>query len=245
MNYKISRCMDYSYIYYNLIHKAKHRSLDGYKEKHHIVPKCVGGDDNPDNLVELTPEEHYVAHLLLIKIYPKNRLLIHAAVMMTVSGKDHCRNNKLYGWLRRKHSNSVSVNQSGAGNSQFGRYWICNTLTGEVKRINANDSIPAGWIRGKTGFTSCEVCRKNTGSKQRRFCIDHKPKSIAPKSPMAKGSPSALKLSAYCKKRPKEQHPQYGKRWVHKEGTQKMILKADLSRYVVDGWTEGKIPRLS
>ena len=32
------------------------------KHKHHIIPKHMGGSDDPSNLVELTPEEHALAH---------------------------------------------------------------------------------------------------------------------------------------------------------------------------------------
>jgi hypothetical protein len=236
--------MNYTTIYNNLIQKAVSRLLDGYKERHHIVPRCLGGQDTKDNLVDLTPEEHYIAHLLLTKIYPDNNSLIHAAIMMTVNGKNHYRKNKLYGWLRRKHAVAVSKNQSGEGNSQFGRYWIYNLTTGEVLRTTSKD-IPAGWIRGKTGFTKCEVCGENSGSKQRRFCLRHRPKKISPKTTMSKGSPAALKLAAYCKARTKEEHPQYGKRWINDGTTQKMIPKDQVDVFLGNGWIRGKIPRLS
>lgn len=95
--------MNYQKHYYTLIERAKSRVLEGYVEKHHILPKCMGGTDDISNLVALTPEEHFVAHQLLIKIYPDNHKLIYAARMMCLSStKKHKRRNKLYGWLRRK-----------------------------------------------------------------------------------------------------------------------------------------------
>jgi hypothetical protein len=39
---------------------------DGY-EKHHILPTSMGGKDTENNLVILTPREHYICHLLLSK----------------------------------------------------------------------------------------------------------------------------------------------------------------------------------
>ncbi len=39
-------------------------------EFHHILPKCLGGEDSKENLIPLTPREHYLAHLTLWKIYP-------------------------------------------------------------------------------------------------------------------------------------------------------------------------------
>jgi len=236
--------VNYTAIYNNLIQRAISRTLEGYKERHHIIPRCLGGSDDRENLVELTPEEHYIAHLLLIKIYPKNNALVHAAVMMTVKGKDQIRNNKLYGWVRRKHSTVISNSQSGKGNSQFGKYWIHNVITGEVARTTSKE-VPIGWIRGKTGFTNCEVCGKKSGSKLRRFCPEHRPKSIAPKTPMSKGSPSAMKLSSYCKARTKEEHPQYGKRWINDGKINKMIPKDQVDVFLGNGWYKGKISRLS
>ena len=69
--------MNYSLHYEKLINKAKSRKLDTYKEIHHIVPKCLGGSDDKNNLVELTAREHFIAHLLLLKIYPNKYNLIN------------------------------------------------------------------------------------------------------------------------------------------------------------------------
>lgn len=55
----------YTKWYNNIINNAKSRTLIGYKEKHHIIPRSLGGDDNISNLVNLTAKEHYVVHLLL------------------------------------------------------------------------------------------------------------------------------------------------------------------------------------
>jgi hypothetical protein len=99
--------MNYQRIYDNIIQRGKTRILEGYKEKHHIVPRCLGGTDDEINLVSLTPEEHYLCHLLLIKIHPKNSRLIRAAMFMTSSNTSLQRNNKAYGWLKRQYSDSI------------------------------------------------------------------------------------------------------------------------------------------
>ena len=99
--------MNYSKIYDDIIKRGKIRQIENpiteYVEKHHIIPKCMGGDNSSENIVILTPEEHYLCHQILIKIYPKNRKLLHAAFMMCMhSPNRNCRsNNKLYGWLKR------------------------------------------------------------------------------------------------------------------------------------------------
>ena len=57
----------YKIWYDSIIQKAKNRILNCYKEKHHILPKCLGGKDNQENLVELTAREHFIVHMLLCK----------------------------------------------------------------------------------------------------------------------------------------------------------------------------------
>lgn len=101
--------MNYKKHYEKLISKARNRSIlkSEYKEVHHIIPKCMGGDDSKDNLISLFPEEHLVAHLLLVKIYSDNQKLIYAANMMT---NFHSIDNKKYAWVRKQISNSMKEN---------------------------------------------------------------------------------------------------------------------------------------
>lgn len=49
-----------------------------YHERHHIVPKCIGGTDEVNNLIDLFAREHYIAHQLLAKENPDNDKLTYA-----------------------------------------------------------------------------------------------------------------------------------------------------------------------
>lgn len=97
--------MDYQRHYNLLISRAVNRKLEIYTENHHILPVSLGGTNIPSNIVSLTPEEHFVAHQLLVKIYPDEPKLIFSAHRMT--GGTY-RNNKLYGWLRKRHAKEIS-----------------------------------------------------------------------------------------------------------------------------------------
>lgn len=96
--------MNYQKIYDALIRRGQSRILEGYSEKHHILPRCMGGTDDVINIVVLTPEEHYLCHLLLVKIYPDNIRLVKAAMFMVSSSNNVKRNNKAYGWLKRQYA---------------------------------------------------------------------------------------------------------------------------------------------
>lgn len=104
INRFIGDYMDYQKIYDNLVRRGQNRILEGYSEKHHVVPRCIGGTDDATNLVSLTPEEHYLCHLLLVKLHPNNIRLVKAAMFMVSSTDNVKRNNKAYGWLKRQYS---------------------------------------------------------------------------------------------------------------------------------------------
>jgi len=52
----------YTKTYFNIIYRARQRKIDGYFEKHHIIPKHMGGSNDPSNLVTVTIQEHANLH---------------------------------------------------------------------------------------------------------------------------------------------------------------------------------------
>jgi len=59
----------YTKWYFMLIERGMSRQKpDGYTEKHHIIPKSFGGSNKQNNLVRLTPKEHFIAHIKGIRV---------------------------------------------------------------------------------------------------------------------------------------------------------------------------------
>jgi len=113
------------------------RSIEGYSENHHILPECLGGADIPNNLVRLFPEEHYVAHQLLAKIFPKNYKLLSVAIAMTTDASGHRINNKLYAWIRREFALSLSIHRKGQNKTNCERVAKTSaTMTGRTKETH-------------------------------------------------------------------------------------------------------------
>ena len=82
--------MDYFKHYITLVDSRKSRSLNkepGY-EIHHIIPKCLDGEDEDFNLVKLSYREHLVAHKLLAKIFFDNEKLQYAVNAMLIHFPD-------------------------------------------------------------------------------------------------------------------------------------------------------------
>lgn len=101
--------MNYQKIYNDLISRAQAReSLSEYKETHHIIPRCMGGSDDKENLVELTGREHFIAHWLLCKIYDTPGLK-KAFGLMCLTGKNRSYkiSSQLYELGRRRLSEAA------------------------------------------------------------------------------------------------------------------------------------------
>jgi hypothetical protein len=136
--------VNYKAYYDRLILKARSRTeLLGYSERHHVTPKCLGGGDEPFNLVNLTPEEHYVAHQLLVKMNPEHLGISYAAMLMSRVGKGKGRvNNKRYSWLKTRYS--VLQSQKMA-NEMIGNTLRSGVHHDENSKQKISDSLKKFW----------------------------------------------------------------------------------------------------
>lgn len=97
--------MDYKKIYDELIINARIRvKPDCYYESHHIIPRCLSGDNADHNIVKLTFDEHYIAHLLLYKIYGTDYpdMIFSIDCFYRWDRKVHKNIRDMPRWIRRK-----------------------------------------------------------------------------------------------------------------------------------------------
>lgn len=113
--------MDYQKIYTAFIADRRTTEdaavlLSSYLEKHHIVPRSLGGGNEPSNLIRLTPEDHFFAHLLLAKTHG-GELWAPIAFMVGGSRKDYrpTHSRKAHGWAAR----TMAKARSGENAYQF------------------------------------------------------------------------------------------------------------------------------
>jgi hypothetical protein len=114
--------MNYQRIYDQIIDRAKQRELGGYKESHHILPKCLGGSNSKENLVELTAREHFICHWILYRIYPKSTKLALAFKMIsTMKSKIQSRyspSSRAIAEARQAASEAFSIMKTGRKHSE-------------------------------------------------------------------------------------------------------------------------------
>ena len=158
--------MNYKKIHDNIIKRAQKRELISYSERHHILPKCLGGDNRKINIVRLTAKEHWLIHLLLIEIYPNNNKLKLAIRKMMISSKNQERNYIISGNQFERLRIMISIAHS-------------KLLTGRKMKPFTDDHkkklslSKLGKPSGRKGIEFSEEHKKNIGlSKKGKNCGD-------------------------------------------------------------------------
>lgn len=126
--------MNYQKIYENLISARRESKFTNgeYTELHHIIPKCLGGNNTSRNLVRLTAREHFLAHRLLSKIYPGSKELMYAVWMMI-----HTRNIKVSSRVYEKAKIAVSESSRDFIQKLWKREGFLEKMS-EMKTLNNN-----------------------------------------------------------------------------------------------------------
>jgi hypothetical protein len=95
--------MNWNIVYKKIIENAKNkkrhkRELTNknyvYYERHHILPRCLGGKNTRKNYVLLTAREHFFCHKILTKIYSSYKLW-YALQMMANMKRYNCKKSEL------------------------------------------------------------------------------------------------------------------------------------------------------
>lgn len=158
--------------YFNIINRAKIRTITGYYETHHIVPKSLGGDDLAENLVKLTAREHFICHWLLTKFVIQHREKTDYALwlMMNVENCNQVRykiNSKIYEILKIKLSKTFKTQQLGKKLSEETKKKISETRKRKIKEgtlvVNVNKSKYKIISEKRKGKQHSEITKKKIG----------------------------------------------------------------------------------
>jgi hypothetical protein len=108
--------------YLKFIDSCKNKEIVGFYEKHHIIPRSLGGTDEATNLVKLTARKHFIAHLMLSKMFKGNSYIkMHHAIWNMVNRDKGVRTtSRTYEILRQKRSKLLSVMFAGKNNPMYG-----------------------------------------------------------------------------------------------------------------------------
>jgi len=140
----------YSKWYFNIINKSKTRTCPtSYTEKHHILPKSLGGSNKINNLVVLTGKEHFICHLLLINMTTgkhKSKMINAAwalANLKTINQKRYKINSKQYAILRENFAKTHSAYRTGRKHSEETKQKISAGNRGKVSPLKGKERSSA------------------------------------------------------------------------------------------------------
>ena len=167
-------------IYSALVNRRKTHPATGRVEKHHIVPKSLGGSDNKSNLVSLTPREHYVAHRLLAKMHGgpmwaalafMSRGAVNSAAGVVVP-------SRVYALAKQKDAEWRVDRYKGEGNPFYGK-----TFTEEQpvklrgKRVSVEGKNNPNYGGKRSDATKRKISESQRGKNNPFFGKKHSPES--------------------------------------------------------------------
>jgi hypothetical protein len=170
----------YSRWYFKLISFRKINFPSGIVENHHIVPRSLGGSDDIENLVKLTPREHFICHLLITKCCPDKlstyKMVTAAHHMMHLRGNKTNRSYKItsrtYEMLKTKYIALHSERMKSLTAEQKSKFAKCRT--GTIQSQEERDKRSAS-LKGRK-ITELHRQRISQANKGRRLSEETKEK---------------------------------------------------------------------
>jgi len=163
--------MNYSKIYQSIINKANNRCLlqNIYKERHHIIPSCLGGNNSKYNIVELEAREHFICHWLLSKMHSNHKINYAFWCMIHRKSKNQYRDYKINSRSYEKIKKLIAVANKSRIISQETRDKISKANKGMIISEWQKKQISKAF-KGKT----------RTEATKRKISAAHKGRIISP-----------------------------------------------------------------
>jgi hypothetical protein len=130
-----------------------------YSEEHHITPRCMGGLNDRDNLIDLFAEEHFIAHKLLAFENPDNDELQRAFSAMAHvrrEGRKYNVSEEDYAYIRLQNSQRLKQQWN---DSEY-RENMSNMMTELWKNSEFKEKATASWKNEERRKNQSELMRK-------------------------------------------------------------------------------------
>jgi len=213
-------------LYNNLISKAQqsNRSIDDdiYYERHHIIPKCMNGTNDINNLVLLTAREHFLAHWILVKIHRGNFKLIYAFNSFCMSLGDRP-NSHIYKYARDRYIKMLKENDEWKlkiSETNKKKIWVKRGDTcRRIVQEEMDKYVEKGWVKGRIILhrkTHSQITRDKIGLGNKGHIH-----GLEVKQKISEGGKNTV--------------------WINKDGIDKMAKGVRLTNYLEDGWVRGRI----
>ena len=164
--------------YEQIVQRAKDRVLNGYYERHHILPRSLGGLDISENIVCLTAREHFICHWLLTKftVGESRDKMIYALRMMRTNNSGQRYTSKItarvYENLKTDYSEIQRQRILGENNPMYGKKFYRS----EEGRIKQAQSVSGDNNGAKQPQSRKKISESKKGVKRKSFSEEWKQK---------------------------------------------------------------------
>lgn len=217
--------------YWNFIESHSNDSFtkDDYTEIHHCIPraylKTQEEAKDKENLIELKGKDHYTAHLLLWLAFRDRQSAFAFFSMNCFKRQNNWKIDAiLYEKLRKEISKHLSIFQRGKSGYNKGRIYMTNPITNEHKLIKAEyleKYFIDGWIM--KGPDLSEEHKEKLSKKYQGLGnpVHRHPYKDETKLKMSEAMSNLI--------------------WINDGSKSKRIRKEELSVYLSNGFTEGRL----
>ena len=240
----------YTRLYNTLIERAINRNWNKApgRERHHIVPRSLGGSNDSSNLTYLSAREHFICHWLLIKMTAGEARgkMLYALMGMRAIGDTHQRyssyiTSRVYERYRIEHAKVHSERMKGKTAWNKGRRLEGEELELHRERTRNRTIDPVKQAEGQL-----KRIAKVTGTKQSEEAKLKKSLALKgrPKGPMSEEQKLKRSMTMTGQKK-KPGHSDnvraavLGNVSINKDGVEKKVKRDTLDQWLSNGWSLG------
>lgn len=230
--------------YYAIIQKRSITDRRRRGETHHILPRSLGGGDEPENLVRLSGHDHAWCHWLLTKMTSDEdrSKMIYAFNMMGVYG-EHMERQSSYAIVRAYERNRLEWSKTHSAKMKGKEPWN--------KGLDMKDDPRCkGGKKNKGRMLSSDVAeakrQRQLGTKRTQETRD-KMKASQTGIPKPKNAAFRAQVSKTLTGKPKRAGhgdavaaANVGRKIINKDGVEKRVTADELQSYLDDRWSLGR-----
>lgn len=220
---------------------------DEYHERHHILPKCCGGTNDEENLIDLFAKEHFEAHRLLAEENPGNNKLVYAWSCMAFPNNGAQKRYELtpeeYEEARKMLSRALTGRKLSEETKQKLRQAKLGTTHSEESRQKMSESHSGEKAYWYGKHLTEDAKQKLSNAQKVRFA--HPEDNPMYGRPWWDDNTSQEKIDAWKQNKSDavsgDKNPNFGKHWTQEmkdkirdsESTTKVVIQFDINRNII------------
>lgn len=225
--------------FYKVIDPQIYKLKNIYTEKHHIIPKCLGGNNDKENLINLPWMIHILAHFLIAKKF--EILDTSISIKNYYAARMILNQNEIKKIENLEELKKISILQAIELDIKF-KLKTCKRIyinkdkkTIQIFENDFENYQKQGWEKGRFFRSRPGDVWINNGEKSTHIAKEDLPKYLENGWKLGMYKTKNMKNYDRGKSLPKTR----GYKWVNKDNKRLLVDPKDLENYLKQGWILG------